>query len=100
MGHTITVAANGLELLDILDKRDFQIILMDGQMPEMDGFEATRSIQRRRNLTGGHIPIVAMTALAMTGDRERAWRLVWTITYQSRLTEKNCWSALRNCSGA
>ncbi len=70
MGHTVTVAENGLKVLDLLEKGAFQIILMDVQMPEMDGFEATRLIREKEKLTGGHIPIIAMTAHAMTGDRE------------------------------
>jgi signal transduction histidine kinase/CheY-like chemotaxis protein len=71
MGHTISVAGNGLQALDLLEKGHFQVILMDVQMPEMDGFETTRVIREKEKLTGGHIPIVAMTAHAMTGDRER-----------------------------
>jgi CheY-like chemotaxis protein len=71
MGHTISVAANGLQALDLLEKGHFQVILMDVQMPEMDGFETTRAIREREKLTGGHIPIIAMTAHAMMGDRER-----------------------------
>ncbi len=71
MGHTISVAENGLVALDLLEKGNFQIILMDVQMPEMDGFEATRVIRDKEKRTGGHIPIVAMTAHAMTGDKER-----------------------------
>jgi signal transduction histidine kinase/DNA-binding response OmpR family regulator len=71
MGHTISVAGNGLQALDLLEKGHFQVILMDVQMPEMDGFETTRAIREREKLTGGHIPIIAMTAHAMMGDRER-----------------------------
>jgi PAS domain S-box-containing protein len=68
--HTATTAANGQEALDILEHEEFDCVLMDVQMPLMDGFEATAAIRRRERNTGRHIPIVAMTAHAMTGYRE------------------------------
>jgi PAS domain S-box-containing protein len=70
-GHEVTVAATGKEALDALEKHSFDVVLMDIQMPEMDGFEATAAIRSREQETGGHIPIVAMTAHAMKGDQER-----------------------------
>jgi signal transduction histidine kinase/DNA-binding response OmpR family regulator/HPt (histidine-containing phosphotransfer) domain-containing protein len=70
-GHDITVANNGVEALAALATNHFDLILMDIQMPQMGGFEATEEIRRRERETGGHIRIVAMTAHAMTGDRER-----------------------------
>jgi len=70
-GHTIEVAPNGKVALQLLESGHFDVILMDVQMPEMDGFETTAAIRGREKLTGGHIPIVAMTAHAMKGDRER-----------------------------
>lgn len=70
-GHRVTVANNGREALDHTARQDFDIILMDVQMPEMDGLEATQQIREREAATGRHIPIVAMTAQAMKGDRER-----------------------------
>ena len=70
-GHTPVHAANGAEALEAVAGTDFDIILMDIQMPEMDGFEATARIRQRQNVTGQHTRIVAMTAHAMTGDRER-----------------------------
>ena len=69
-GHTVVVAANGKEALKALAERRFEVILMDVQMPEMGGFEATAAIRKLEESGGGHIPIVAMTAHAMLGDRE------------------------------
>ena len=57
--------------LSMLEERPFDLILMDVQMPEMSGFEATALIREKENHTGRHIPIIAMTAHAMAGDRER-----------------------------
>jgi CheY-like chemotaxis protein/HPt (histidine-containing phosphotransfer) domain-containing protein len=71
MGHTVLIAENGTEVLGALEKQSFDLILMDIQMPEVDGFEATRSIRERERDTGEHLPIVAMTAHAMKGDKER-----------------------------
>jgi PAS domain S-box-containing protein len=69
-GHTVFVAGNGAEALKAIEQQPFDLVLMDVQMPEMDGFEATAAI-RARERGGGHLPIVAMTAYAMKGDRER-----------------------------
>jgi CheY-like chemotaxis protein/HPt (histidine-containing phosphotransfer) domain-containing protein len=73
-GCSVVVATNGQEALDILDAADageFQAVLMDLQMPVMGGLEATAAIREREETTGTHIPIIAMTAHAMKGDRER-----------------------------
>jgi CheY-like chemotaxis protein len=92
-GHTALVVSNGREALAALEKQRFDIVLMDVQMPEMDGFEATTAIRKNEKATGTpkgkatksheavgelrgtkqteHIPIIAMTAYAMKGDRER-----------------------------
>ena len=70
-GHQVVVAGNGREALAALDDGPFDAVLMDVQMPEMDGFEATAAIRGRESATGGHTPIVAMTAHALKGDRER-----------------------------
>jgi two-component system sensor histidine kinase/response regulator len=71
LGHTPVVAGNGKEALAALERGQFEAVLMDVQMPEMDGFEATAAIRLGERETGGHIPIIAMTAHAMKGDRER-----------------------------
>ena len=67
----MTVTANGREALAALDRENFDVVLMDVQMPEMDGFDATAAIRAREQDTGRHLPIIAMTAHAMQGDRER-----------------------------
>jgi two-component system, sensor histidine kinase and response regulator len=70
-GHIAEVAANGMEAVDLLARVAFDLILMDVQMPLMDGFEATARIREKEQITGQHMPVVAMTAHAMKGDRER-----------------------------
>jgi CheY-like chemotaxis protein len=70
-GHAATVVRSGRAALDALAKDRFDMVLMDVQMPEMDGFEATAAIRANERTTGEHIPLVAITAHAMRGDRER-----------------------------
>jgi two-component system sensor histidine kinase/response regulator len=71
-GHRVTVANNGREALTALDANDpFDVVLMDVQMPDMDGLEATARIRQREQRTGEHLRIIAVTAHAMKGDRER-----------------------------
>jgi two-component system sensor histidine kinase/response regulator len=70
-GHQVFVAENGLQALDLAESTRVDLILMDVQMPEMSGLEATRIIRERERATGHHLPIIAMTAHAMKGDRER-----------------------------
>ena len=70
-GHRVTVANDGEEAVRLSAEQKFDLILMDVQMPSLDGLDATRVIRAREREIGGHIPIVAMTAHAMKGDRER-----------------------------
>jgi two-component system, sensor histidine kinase and response regulator len=70
-GHTVTLAANGLEALAALEQGTFDLVLMDMQMPEMGGAEAMAAIRENEKASGGHVPIVALTAHALKGDRER-----------------------------
>ena len=70
-GHQVTVTTNGREALEAIERDTFDVVLMDIQMPEMSGFEATAAIRFRERQTGGHLRIIAMTAHAMSGDRER-----------------------------
>ncbi len=70
-GHRVKVVANGREALESLEQDTYDLILMDVQMPEMDGFKATAELREREKRTGRRIPVIALTAHAMKGDRER-----------------------------
>jgi CheY-like chemotaxis protein len=71
LGHVATSVANGQEAADIVSTQTFDLVFMDVQMPVMDGLEATVAIRQRERLSGAHLPIVAVTAHAMQGDKER-----------------------------
>ncbi len=70
-GHRVTIAANGRVAVDEIENKQFDLVFMDVQMPEMDGYEATGIIREREQRTGEHIPVIALTAHVMKGDRER-----------------------------
>jgi signal transduction histidine kinase/DNA-binding response OmpR family regulator len=69
-GHSVEIANNGVEALSAWERQEFDLILMDVQMPEMDGLETTAAIRQREQTSGAHVPIIALTAHAMSGDRE------------------------------
>jgi CheY-like chemotaxis protein len=71
LGHEVVVANNGLEVIQQLEQHEFDIVFMDVQMPEMDGMTATAIIRENEESSGAHVPIVAMTAHAMKGDKEK-----------------------------
>ena len=70
-GHVVTIANNGREALELLERQRFDLALVDVQMPVMDGLQLTGAIREKEKSTGTHLPIIAMTAYAMKGDRER-----------------------------
>ena len=70
-GYQVELASNGREAVERFRSKPFGAVLMDVQMPEMDGLEATAAIRDLEGNTGAHVPIIAMTAHAMKGDRER-----------------------------
>ncbi|HEX2854464.1 MAG TPA: response regulator [Opitutaceae bacterium] len=71
LGHRAEVVGNGIEALAALTRGGYDLVLMDCQMPEMDGYEATIELRKREAIAGGHVPVIAMTANAVEGDRER-----------------------------
>ena len=70
-GHSVHLADDGYSVLAALERESYDVILMDAEMPGMDGFQATAVIREREKSSGGHIPIIALTGLSMPGDRER-----------------------------
>ena len=70
-GHSVILAENGRQALSAVERHKFDLVLMDVQMPEMGGFEATQTIREKEKGTGVHLPIIAMTAHAMQGDRQK-----------------------------
>jgi PAS domain S-box-containing protein len=70
-GHNVTIAENGRQALELLQEQDFDVVLMDVQMPEMDGFQATEAIRKLEDPKKARLPVIAMTAHALRGDQER-----------------------------
>jgi len=98
-GHSVSVVANGREALDALNREPFDLILMDVQMPEMDGLEATREIRRREQGTGDHILIIAMTAGVMKGDREACSEAGMDGYVAKPIKSADLFDAIRSVSG-
>jgi CheY-like chemotaxis protein len=73
LGHFVSVAGDGRAAFDEVKKQHFDLVLMDLQMPEMDGYAATRAIREWEKTAGSHIPIIAMTAHAMNRDKENCF---------------------------
>ena len=71
LGHSVTVVSNGREAVDAARQQAFDIVLMDVEMPELDGLQATRQIREMEQDSGRHTPIVAMTAHAVTGFQQK-----------------------------
>ncbi|HKB39251.1 MAG TPA: response regulator, partial [Gemmataceae bacterium] len=93
-GHTVVLASNGREAVDFFKAQPFDVVLMDVSMPEMDGFEATARIRQHDAETGRHTPIIAMTAHAMKGDRERCLDAGMDAYLAKPLAASELWRAL------
>ncbi len=70
-GHTVVTVGDGRQALAALERERFDLVLMDVQMPDVDGFEATAALRAREKVSGGHVPVIALTAHALKGDAER-----------------------------
>jgi two-component system, sensor histidine kinase and response regulator len=99
-GHTARVANNGREALALLEKEPFDVVLMDVQMPELDGFETTAAIREREKTTGTHVPIVAVTAHTMKGDADRCLAAGMDAYVAKPLRTEELLAALRGLAGA
>jgi two-component system sensor histidine kinase/response regulator len=95
-GHVVVVAGDGAKALEALETAQFDLILMDVQMPVMDGVEATAAIRERERSNGAHIPIVAMTAHAMTGDRQRFLSLGMDGYVSKPIRSRDLYDAIEN----
>ncbi len=94
MGATMVVAADGFQVLKVLEKAAFDVVLMDCQMPGMDGFVATARIREQEQARGGHIPIVAMTANALVGDREHCLAMGMDDYISKPISRQGLWATL------
>ncbi len=95
-GHSVVIAENGVTAVELYEQGGFDAILMDVQMPEMDGFEATKVIREREKETGVHIPIIAMTANAMKGDREACLEVGMDDYVAKPVRSKDLFAAVEN----
>jgi CheY-like chemotaxis protein len=98
--HTVTVVANGKEALEALDRERFDLVLMDVQMPVMNGFEATAAIREKEKGTGRRLPIIALTAHAMKGDRERCLDAAMDAYLSKPIQAEQLWEAVERALGA
>lgn len=98
-GHEMTVANNGQEAVDWSAKRTFDLVLMDVQMPELDGLAATQKIRQQEQMTGRHVPIIAMTAHALKGDRERCLQAGMDEYVSKPIRERQLLAAMRGVLG-
>ena len=96
-GHQVSVANNGREAVSALDGDPFDLVLMDVQMPEMDGLEATATIRQAERRTGRHVPIIALTAHAMKGDRERFLAAGMDGYVTKPIRQQELWQEIEQC---
>ena len=96
-GWNMTIVDNGKAVLDAMEHKDFDLILMDVQMPKIDGVTATQKLRERERHTGRHIPIIALTAHAMEGDKERFINAGMDAYVSKPLESGKLYSAIEKC---
>jgi CheY-like chemotaxis protein len=96
-GHSVVVAGNGHKALEAFDRQSFDLVLMDVQMPEMSGLEATAEIRKREEATGRRVPIIAMTAHAMEGDREKCLAAGMDHYVTKPIDQQTLFAAIESC---
>ena len=89
-GHAVRVATDGREALHLVGEADFDLLLLDVNMPELDGFQVVHAIRERERAAGGHLPVIALTARAGRKTGSAASRPAWTTTSRSRSGPRNC----------
>lgn len=99
-GHSVSLAGTGAEAVAALARHTFDVVLMDVQMPEMSGFEATEAIRSSEKGSGRHIPIIAMTAHAMKGDRERCLEHGMDAYISKPVRPAQLWEALQELAAS
>jgi CheY-like chemotaxis protein len=99
-GHRVVVAATGRDVLELLETESFDVVFMDVQMPEVDGYEATKAVRAREAGTGRRTPIIAMTAHALKGDRERCLEMGMDDYVSKPIDWREFDAALRRVFGA
>jgi signal transduction histidine kinase/CheY-like chemotaxis protein len=97
-GHSVVIAENGWRTLEALERQTFDLILMDVQMPEMNGLQATAAIRELEQTSGRHIPIIAMTANAMTGDKQMCLDAGMDGYVSKPIRMKDLFETIENCS--
>jgi CheY-like chemotaxis protein len=97
-GHSVTVAGTGREALEALNQSLYDLVLMDVQMPDMGGFEATAIIRENEQQTNTHIPIIALTAHAMKGDEERCLSVGMDAYVSKPIRTEDLLLAIEHCS--
>ena len=95
-GHAVRVAGSGREALAALDEQPFDLVLMDMQMPDMDGIEATAAIRAKEKRLGRRIPVIAVTGRAMKGDRERCLQAGMDGYVAKPIDDRELWQAMRS----
>jgi CheY-like chemotaxis protein len=96
-GHSVVVADTGRKALELIGQQTFDLILMDVQMPEMNGLEATAAIRRQEQTSGRHIPIIAMTANAMSGDKQICLAAGMDDYVSKPIRTKELFETIENC---